>query len=71
MEQIYSWIGLIVFWLSAIIGSILTIGYLGKLLLDELGHRFKTMWIMVEFAHYRKEFKEWVKDKKRHPKCES
>lgn len=71
MEQIYYWIGLVVFWLSATIGSIVAIGFLGRILLNELGRRFKTMWIMVEFAHYRKDFKEWVKDKKRHKKCES
>ncbi len=71
MEQIYYWIGLVVFWLSATIGSVVVIGFLGKILLDELGRRFKTMWIMVEFAYYQKDFKEWVKDKKRHKKCES
>lgn len=71
MEQIYYWIGLVVFLLSAIIGSVIAIGFLAKILLDELGRRFKTMWIMFEFAYYRKQFKEWVKDKKRHPKCES
>lgn len=71
MEQIYHWIGLVVFWLSAIIGSVVAIGYLGKLLLNELGRQFKTTWIIVEYAHYRRQFKDWVKDKKRHPKCES
>lgn len=71
MEQIYNWIGLIIFWTSAIIGSVVIIGYLGKILLNELGRRLKIMWIMVEFAHYRKEFKNWVKDKERHPKCKS
>ena len=71
MEQIYYWIGLVVFWLSAGIGALIVIGYLGKILLDELGNRFKIFWVMVEFAHYKKEFKKWVKDKKRHPKAES
>jgi len=71
MEQIYYWIGLVVFWLSAIIGSVVAVGYLSKLLLDKLGRQIKTTWIIVEFAYYRKEFKEWVKDKKRHPKCKS
>ena len=71
MEQIYYWIGLIVFWLSATIGSVAIIGFLGKLLLNELGRRIRTTWIIVEYAHYRKQFNEWVKDKKRHPKCES
>jgi len=71
MEQIYYWIGLIVFWLSVTIGSIIAIGFLIRIILDELGRRFKTLWIIVEFAYYRAEFKEWVKDKKRHQKCES
>ena len=71
MEQIYYWIGLVVFWLSATIGIVVAIGYLVNILLNELGRRFKTLWIIVEFAHYRKDFKEWVKDKKRHKKCES
>ena len=70
MEHIYYWIGLIVFMLSATIGSVVIIGYLGKLLLDELGRKFKTTWIIVEYAHYRQQFKKWVKDKKRHPGCE-
>lgn len=71
MEQIYYWIGLVVFWLFATIGSVVAIGFLGRILLDELGRRFNTMWIMVEFSYYRKDFKEWVKDKKRHKNCES
>ena len=71
MEQIYYWIGLIFFWLSATIGSIIAIGFLIRIILDELGRRFKTLWRIVEFAYYRADFKEWVKDKKRHPKCES
>ena len=71
MEQIYYWIGLVVFYFSAIIGSLVTIGFLGKILLDELGRRYKIFWVMVEFTHYKKEFKQWVTDKKRHPKAES
>ena len=70
MEQIYHWIGLSVFWLSGTIGSVIVVRYLLKELLDYLGKKFKIFWIMVEFAHYRKEFKEWVKDKKRHPKSQ-
>lgn len=70
MEQIYYWIGLSVFWLSSIIGSVIVVGYLFKELLDYLGKKFKILWVMVEFAHYRKEFKEWVKDKTRHPKSQ-
>jgi hypothetical protein len=71
MEQIYYFIGLVVFWLSATIGSVIAIGFLVKILLDELGRRFRTLWVIAEYAHYRKEFKKWVKDKKRHPNCET
>lgn len=70
MEQIYHWIGLSVFWLSATIGSVIVVGYLLKELLDYLGKKFKIFWVMVEFAHYKKDFLEWVKDKKRHPKSQ-
>ena len=70
MEQIYHWIGLVVFWLSAGIGTLLLVGYIGKLILDELGKRFKMLWKIVEFAYYYADYKEWIKDKKRHPKCE-
>jgi CTP:phosphocholine cytidylyltransferase-like protein len=70
MEQIYYWIGLSVFLLSATIGSVIIVGYLLKELLDYLGKKFKILWVMVEFAYYKKEFMEWVKDKKRHPKSQ-
>ena len=71
MEEMYYWIGLVVFWLCSIIGVVLIVGYLCKILLDELGKRFKTMWIFVEYAIYRSDYKKWVKDKKRHKKLES
>lgn len=71
MEQIYYYTGLVVFWLSAIIGTIFAIGYLIKIIFDELGRRFKPLWLIVEYAYYKSTFKEWVKDKKRHPKCDS
>lgn len=71
MEEMYYWIGLVVFWLCSTIGVILIIGYLCKILLNELGKKIKTMWIFVEYAIYRKDYKKWVKDKKRHHKLES
>lgn len=67
MEQIYYWIGLSVFWLSATIGSVIVVSYLLKELLDYLGKKFKILWVMVEFVYYKKDFIEWVKAKERHP----
>ena len=69
METIYYWIGLLIFWLSAFMGVVLVSGFLLKIIIDELGRRFKILWVMVEFAHYRKEFKEWVKDKIRNKRA--
>ena len=71
MEQVYYWIGLVVFWLSAIIGSGVVVYFLGEIILNELGRRFKIFWVMIEFIYYKKDFKEWVKDKERHPRAES
>jgi hypothetical protein len=65
MEQIYYYTGLVVLWISASIGVIFTVGYLIKITLNELGRKFKILWLIVEYAHYRKKFKEWVKDKER------
>lgn len=63
MEQIYYWIGLSVFWLSATIGSVIIVSYLLKELLNYLGKKFKILWVMVEFVYYKKDFIEWVKDR--------
>jgi len=70
MEEVYYYIGLVIFWLSATIGTLIGVGFLLKLILDDLGNRFKMMWRVVEYFYYRVDFKEWVRDKKRHPKCE-
>lgn len=65
MEQIYELIGLIIVVLSAIIGSILIIGFLVKIIVNKLGRVFTSLWTIIEFIYYRKEFKDWVKDKER------
>ena len=65
MVDIYYWFGFIVFWACVTIGVSIIAGYLYKKLLDELGKRFKSVWILFEFAYYKKDFKEWVKDKER------
>lgn len=67
MKQVYYWIGLVIFWVS--VGSLA--GILINMLLNELGRRFRTMWIIIEFVYYRRDFKKWIKDKERHPKCEA
>lgn len=66
MNIIYHWIGFAVVWLSVIICTIIVLWTLFKIIMDELGRNFKSLWIFVEFAVYRKDFKEWVKNKQRH-----
>lgn len=65
LDKFYYWIGFAVLWLSVIYGVFTVVWWLLTTLLDELGKKFKVLWIMVEFAHYRTRFKEWIKDKDR------
>lgn len=67
MEQAYNWIGFIVMYLSAFLGSAIAIAFIFKLILNVLGSKFYWMWIIIEYMYYRKDFKEWVSDKERHP----
>jgi len=69
MNDIYFWIGIIVFWACCSISVLFVVGFLGKLILDELGKIFKFWWRLVEFWYYRNDFKEFIKDKTRHPKA--
>lgn len=65
MNEIYHYIGMILIWISAILGAMLVFGFIVKLILNELGKHFSILWRMLEYVIYRKEFKEWVKDKER------
>lgn len=69
----------IILYTLIIIGSVIAI--LGGLLLFLLicyymlrgiislwGNISFNAWILVEYAYHRKAFKEWIKDKERHPK---
>lgn len=65
METLYYITGLIAIW-SILITSILVLLALGVTkLLNYLGRTNGSIWIIVEYAFYRKQFKEWVKDKER------
>lgn len=58
------------FWLFAISLSGGIIFLLFKLLVNTLGDLFISMWYIIEFQFYKKEFKEWVKSKERIPRIQ-
>ena len=65
MDTLYYITGIIAIW-SILITSILVLLALGVTkLLNYLGRTNGSIWIIVEYAFYRKQFKEWVKDKER------
>lgn len=65
METLYYITGLIIIWATSI-ASILMLLVLGiTKLLNIIGRKYGSSWIIVEYAFYRKQFKEWIKDKER------
>lgn len=67
IDKIYYWIGFVVLWCCVFYGIVNILWFMLTTLMDELGKKFKILWVMFEFTYYKEEFKEWVKDKKRHP----
>jgi len=63
MENIYHWIGFVVFWLVAIISNVIVFSYLIKAIIDGLGSRYEELWIIVEYARNRRLYNEWKKSK--------
>jgi uncharacterized protein involved in cysteine biosynthesis len=66
MNIIYHWIGFAVVWLSVLIGLLYIVGWLFEQIGNAIGRKYKALWIIFEFQFYKKDFKEWVKDKERH-----
>lgn len=66
MNNIYYWIGFAVVWLGSLIAFLYVFSYLIKAIGDAIGRKYKFLWVIVEFQIYKKDFKEWVKDKQRH-----
>lgn len=69
METVYNWFGFVMFWLYAFIGCVLVLSVIYEKGLNFWGKISKTPWRMLEYFYYREPFKEWVKDKQRHPKA--
>lgn len=64
MNTIHEWIGIII----SCTGAIVILFFILQLFFEFLNKHLLVMWRVVEYTYYRKEFKEWVKNKERHIK---
>lgn len=63
LQEIYLIIGMIVTWGVSIVAIAIFAWYIFVSVFNWMGNKFKTMWILVEFAIHRNEFKKWLKNK--------
>ncbi len=70
MEMIYQYVGITVFYLCLVVGMLILSFYIFGKIMDFLSKHFVTLWIMFEYRFYRKDFKQYMLEKKRerHPK---
>ena len=68
--EIYIWIGRIAVCLCFGFLAFKLIGYILESLINWMGKRWNNMWAFIEYLYYRKDFKEWVKNKQRHSKMD-
>jgi hypothetical protein len=66
LQEIYEWLGFAIFWLSVVFLSLIIVGALFKWIMNLLGKYWNNLWVIIEYLIYRKDFKEFVKDKQRH-----
>lgn len=63
--EIYTWIGRIAVWLFVGYVVFKILAFIMVEVINWLGKKFDTSWILIEYIYYRKDFKEWIKDKQR------
>ena len=64
MENMYMILGMIVFWAVSIVTSVVVLWYGFEMLINWLGNKFKILWVVVDYARHRKEFKKWLSENK-------
>lgn len=67
-DVLYYWTGFSLVWLALSSLLFIVVRWVFIKTMNKLGGIFSSMWHFIEFIFYRKYFKEWVKDKERHPK---
>lgn len=60
MKDFYYYTGLIAITITGVICLSILFFYVSTWFINKLGKYFKTIWIMAEYAYYRKQFKDWV-----------
>ena len=61
MAMTYYWIGKIVFWLSVSIGTTIMLGWSINTTFNFLGMKYRSIWIIAEYAAHRQKFRKWLK----------
>ena len=61
MEQIYYWVGFVLFWLLVISGFVGSL----FLLMSYIIKRSKDSWLFFQYLNNRKEIKQWEKQRDR------
>lgn len=69
MDKYYSIIGLTIVWGAALAATILILSGFLWLIVKYVKERGNFLVNVIEYLYHRDEFKEWVKDKERHPKA--
>lgn len=54
--------------LITIVGAFTILLLVFELIIDKMSTTFKFFAYLIEYIWYKKEFKQWVKNKERHPK---
>lgn len=62
MECYFKVIGMFVVGLSSFCVVVFGAWYVIEKVIDFFGRRFNSLWRVVEYAHYHKQFKKWMKD---------
>lgn len=60
MKDFYYYTGFVVITTIGVIGLLIISYYLIAWFMNLLSRKFKTMWMMVEYGYYRKQFKDWI-----------
>ena len=63
------WVGVLAIWIFGTVLLSYVLGYLLKLILNKLANVVKLLWQFAEYLYHRRDFKEYIKDKERHPKA--
>ena len=65
MEIVYKYLGMIIFWIVASFGMLISLLWLVKFVIDFIHKNYKALWWFAEYCAKRDEFKDYMKHKKK------